>query len=581
MQSLGSLATKDGLIAFAGINASQADQNAGKNEHLRSFDIKYPPRKKQRTDASEKDGEGKMEPISKRSLFKRSTAAKSETYQRLLRLSPAQRRDTGSKRIGAVATGMAKDSEIVVFSATSTSPSDSDIITRIDLPENDEAADLDITEPETSDFSLAYCTDYDVYEQTYAYDFTSKKADKTPKGPRRVFQMPFPDEGEKIKSRSKFRSVRFLDSQNLVTLSNKPNKSGAELRILHLYPTGPATLLLTKSLPSRIKSAVSLDVCALDTDSNGNQQVAVGVVGQDISIEVYVTDYQRATDTFSPFRSYLTLRDVHEHQITKMCFSTFHSPARAPDAEPATTGPNGEPVPAKPVDVLSHPGPQYIRLASVSYGNTVVVDTFPLQPLEPRDKRSRYVLSHPSDERFTTIAYVTVITMVVLVTAFLLQSFLTGFSEGSGGVFGLLPHSVREFLDKPAAAARGARYTIASQVESNVPTNLPVVKARLRDLLATHGSSPNGEKKALVVRDAGDSTDLSIDVHPDKEAYVKEDTKAMHWEQLDREQQERWKHRLMRAGEWTVEEGEAVLKGVLFSGYAGVVGQVAANVVGG
>ncbi|KAK1066862.1 hypothetical protein LTR74_006912 [Friedmanniomyces endolithicus] len=578
VQSLGSLATKDGLITFAGINSSQADQNAGKNEHLRTFEVKYPPRKRQRTDISDGDEKGKIEGMGKRSLFKRSTAPKSETYQRGLRLSPAQKRESGSKRIGAVATGMAKDSEIVVFDATSATPQDADIITRIDLPEGDEAADMDIAEPDTSEFSLAYCTDYDIYEQTYKYDFTAKEAEKTPKGPRRVHQMPYPDAANaNPKSRSKFRCIRFLNSQNLVTLSNKPNKSGAELRIFHLYPTGPATLLLTKSLPSRIKSAASMDVCALDADKSGNQQVAIAVAGSDISIEIYVTNYQHATDTFSPFRSYVTLRDVHKHQMTKLCFSPFHSPSRAPDPEPASTGPNGEPIPPKEPQPAMHPGPQYIRLASVSYGNTVVVDTLPLSPLEPQNKHSRYVLSHPSDERFTTVAYIAVITMIVLVTAFLLQSFLTGFSESESGPFSLLPQNFRHFLDKPANAARGVQYELASKVESAVPSNLPVVKARLRDLLATHGGS---ESKALVVRDGGDSTSLSVDVHPDREAYLKQDTAAMHWDQLSREQQAGWKAKLVQTGEWTVEEGETVLKGVLFSGYAGMVGQVAAQALG-
>ena len=50
VQSLSNLATADGLVTFAGINASQENQNAGKNDHFRSFEIKYPPRKKQKTD---------------------------------------------------------------------------------------------------------------------------------------------------------------------------------------------------------------------------------------------------------------------------------------------------------------------------------------------------------------------------------------------------------------------------------------------------------------------------------------------------------------------------------------------------
>ena len=43
--SLATLASKDGLITLAGINSSESDQKAGKNEHLRTFDIKYPSKK--------------------------------------------------------------------------------------------------------------------------------------------------------------------------------------------------------------------------------------------------------------------------------------------------------------------------------------------------------------------------------------------------------------------------------------------------------------------------------------------------------------------------------------------------------
>ncbi|KAK5112696.1 hypothetical protein LTR85_011207 [Meristemomyces frigidus] len=582
VQSLGSLATKDGLITFAGINSSQAAQNAGKNEHLRSFDVKYPPRKKQRTEKSNGDEKGEIKPIGKRSLFKPSTAAKKETYQRLLRLSPAQKRESGSRRIGAIATGLGKDNEVVVFNATSAVPESEDILARIELPQGAEAADLDILEPQQSEFSVAYCTDSDIYEQTFNYDFSSKKAEKTPKGPRRIYQMPFPDASESPKSRPKFRCLRWLNTENLITLVNKPNKGGAELRIFHLYPTGPASMVLQKSLPNRILQAVSMDVCALDADKSGNQQIAVAVAAQDISIEIYVTNYQRRTATFSPFKRYITLRDVHQHQMTKICFSPFHSPNRAPAPEPPAKGPNGELVPQKAPETPSHPGPQYIRLASVTYGNTVVVDTFPLSPLEPQDKQSRYVLSHPSDEKFTMFAYIAVISGIVLVAAFLIQSFAVGFSDNKTmSPFNLLPDSVRNFLDQPAAAAggfgRGVELRVHTIVADALPSDVPVV-GRLRELLASHDRSST---KALVVRDSGDSTSLSIDVHPDQEAYVKEDTKAKYWEQLDEQQKAAWKERLVRAGEWVEGQGEKVLFGVLFSEYAGVVGDAAAMALGG
>lgn len=217
-------------------------------------------------------------------------------------------------------------------------------------------------------------------------------------------------DSESATARAKFRCLRFLNAQNVVALVNKPNKSGAELRVFHLYPTGPAIQIRSHKLPSRIKQASSLDVCALDADRKGNQQFAIAVAGQDISIEVFTTNFQPATDTFSAFRSYITLRGVHEHQMTKVCFSPFHSP--------------GEPS----AEMKTGPQQQFVRLASASYGNSVVVDTFPLTTLEPADKKSRYVLSHPSDEKFAKWAYIVIISMVVLVTAFLLQSFRTGAS---------------------------------------------------------------------------------------------------------------------------------------------------------
>ncbi|KAI7651385.1 hypothetical protein KC318_g15739, partial [Hortaea werneckii] len=380
VQSLGNLATKDGLITFAGINSSQAQQNAGVNEHLRSFDVKYPPRKKQKTERADDNEQGEILLIGQRSLFKPSSATKKETYQRLLRLSPAKKRDSGSKRLGAVATGMAEENEVIVFNATNATPDKEDIVTRIQLPQGTEANDLDIIEPRASEFSMVYCSDSDIYEQSYEYDFSTKKVEKTPNGPRRVYQSAILSPAEKSSARSKFRCVRFLNSENVVAIVNRPFRQGCELRVSHLYPTGPAAQLLQFDLPRRMKQAVSMDVCALDPDMRGNQQFVIAIAGSDVSIEIYTTNYMQKSGTFTPFKKYLTLRDVHEHQMTKICFSPFHPPQRASEGEKSEAQ-NGS----------GSPGPQYIRLASVTYGNTVVVDTFPLQPLEPKKKNSRYV----------------------------------------------------------------------------------------------------------------------------------------------------------------------------------------------
>lgn len=587
MQSIGNLATKDGLIVFAGVNSSVKDQDAGKNEHLRSFEVRYPPRKKQKTEEVDEPRKGNWKALGKRPLFRPSTAAKKETYQRILRLSPSQKREPGNMRIGAVATGLApkEDSQVVVFNATNPTPETPDILARIDLPEGVEAADLDIAETAPSEFSVAYCTDYDIYEQAYKYDFNRKRTEKTPRGPRRVHQMALPDTLQEPGSRPKFRCLRFLNSQNIVALCNKPNKKGAELRVYHLYPTGPSIMIQQKNLPSHIKQAVTMDVCGLDPDEQGNQQVVVAVAGQDISVEVFTTNYQRQTETFTPFKSYLTMKDVHEHQMTKICFSPFHSPTQDLRAEKSKKGKGGKSGQQQSPSSTSL-AKQYIQLSSVSYGNTVVVDTFPVQPLDSKNKTSRYVLSHPSDEAWTKWAYIIIISGIVLVFAFLLQSFV-GFGDNQNlGPFNLLPSKFRAFLDAPAAAAYGrgrmVEETISSVIDQSVPTNIPG-KSRLQRMISTHLSShpeAGGKQKALIIRSAPDNTGgVTVDVHPDKEAYLEGDKDAKHWEELEEEQKTRWKERLMQAGEWAEGEGEKVLIGLLFSEYAGIVREAAREVI--
>lgn len=556
------------MITFAGINSSQEQQNANKNEHFRSFAIRYPPRKKQKTDAATSDDKGEIKPLGKRTLFKPSSAPKKETYQRLLRLSQVQRRDVPAKRIGAVASSLAAENEIIVFNATVELPDEKAIIARISLAGKDEAADLDITQIDHDEFSLVWCDEDSIHEQTYKCDFTQKKVEKRPNGPRRVYQMPTSDSFEKVKSRPKFRGVRFLNSENVIALVNLPGKSGAELRIYHLYPTGPALEMSTKSLPKRIKQSSVVDVCALDADSNGNQQFAVAVAGQDISIEVYTTNYQAATATFSSLKSYISSKDVHKAGVTKLTWSGFISPLRAADpGSVPTTGPNGEPLPPQRPN---HPGPQYIRLASTSFGNTVVVDTFPLSPLEPKNKDSRYVLSHPSDEAFWKWAYIFVISFCVLVTAFLFQSFAAnGFSDNSSvGLFGFLPERARQFLDQPAMAAYGR----VSKVGEEAPS--PTLVTKLKDTLAEHHASPgDAAATAVVVHDVPEGDGVTVAVHPDKEEYLSKDSEAKHWDELERHQKSYWKEKLVKAGYWAESEGESVLKGVLWSTYAGLVGQ--------
>jgi hypothetical protein len=575
VSSLANLGTKDGLISLAGINSSTADQKAGKNEHLRAFHIRYPPRKKQKTDEANEIMEGEITPLGKRSFFKPSSSAKEQTYQRLLRLSPARRQETGNKRIGAIATGLAREAQIIVFNATAVPPEESDIVAKIDLPAQSEAADLDIIFTEGYEYSLAYCDDYSIYEQTYQIDFINKKTEKRPRGPRRVHQMPMPDTLSDIKSRSKFRCLRFLNDFTVLALANKPNKKGAELRLYHLYPTGPAMEVWQKTLPSHIKQAASMDVCLLDTDELGNQQVVIAVAGQDISVEIYTTNYSSSTETFSSLKSYLTMRDVHEQGMTQICFEPFESPPRAPDADASAD--------SKKPSALLHPGPQYIRLASVSYANTVVVETFPLQPLEPQNKKSRYVLSHPADESYKFWSSAVIIATVVVVTAILLQSVISGKAGSTSELLSFLPPELRNFLQKPLTPSPVQPTVVHTiEVKHAIPSDEPVddSSTSLGDLLAEHNVSPEvAETIAVVISDAADGSGISVDAHPDKKEFLQTNTDAKHWDELEPHAKAYWKRKLIKAGQWAEHEGEAVLKGVLWSSYSGFVGEIAGEIL--
>lgn len=606
--SLATLASKDGLITLAGINSSEADQKAGKNEHLRTFEIKYPKRKQGNekqdgvTAASE---DGSISFVGKAGLFKPATGPKPETYQRLLRLSPAYRRESPNKRIGAVATGLAKQSELVVFDATKTPTSQGEVISRIPLRDNAEAADLDITEVETNTFSMAWATDYDVYEQMVMYNFDTKKADFAPPNPRKVYSMPLREDPNKP-ARPKYRAIRWLTDEDVLLLSNLPNRTGAELSIVHFYPSGPALKVKHKILPSHVKQAVGLDVCSLDADEAGNKQVVVAIASHDISIPVYTLDYNANTRTFGKFKLFTTLRDVHPLQMTCLRFSQFHSPVRAP---PPMKDEKGKIIPAKNPP---HPGPQYIKLCSTSMGNTVVVETLALLPLTPQERNTRYVLLHPSDITRQRTTYGVLGGFIVLIIALLLQSLYSNdpyapsfadvipmpaswqraFSQpatfaDSIGRNGWEPiagaaSAVSSGVPSAASAISSAVPSAASAISSAVPEALISPGTKLADLLDMHlalpGGSSSNEEKAVIVRDSGEDKQLTLHL-ADKNEYIKQDERARQWHELDEEQKKLWKRRLSDAGHWAVDEGEAVLKGVLFSSWAGLVGRVAGEAI--
>ena len=91
------------------------------------------------------------------------------------------------------------------------------------------------------------------------------------------------------------------------------------------------------------------------------------------------------------------------------------------------------------------------------------------------------------------------------------------------------------------------------------------------------GAAAAPKAKSLVITHDGKA--LSAELHRDEVAAMRKG-KGKKWEELRHEERESWKRRLVDAGEWAVEEGETVLKGVFFSEVAGFVGGVVGGLAG-
>ncbi|KAI9687595.1 MAG: hypothetical protein M1822_002205 [Bathelium mastoideum] len=588
VSTISNLAVKEGIVAYAGINSSESDRKNGKNEHFRSFEIKFPPRKRQRTSKGGGDGQNEenesqadVKFLAKTALFDPVQNASNEMYQRVMRLSPVVRQDRPNKRIGAIASDLAPENEeILVFNATTSTPKDSDVFSRISLPKNERAMDVDINKTEESRFLVAYSTNYSVSVRELEYDFVLKKG--TVAGESHcVYTIP------KLDRRPKFRSLRFLTRHFILLLADLPNR-GAELLILRLHQSEAGFIALRKTLSTK---AVGFDVCALDADATtGDRQFVIAVAGSDNSIQIFTLDLDAGKDTLSTFRKYTTLRDVHPIYITRVCFEPFHSPARGP--QPSTSGTSNEeltPENANPVPLNALP--QYIRLASTSAANQVVVDTFPLTPTTPTSRNSRYILASPSS--LSSLTPYIVLAFALAVCSLLMQSVLEAQSalEPGSGILRFLSPGTRQNIQ----GSLGPAASLISQLNlagltaklfsPNAPKSPPSMHAfatpQLRHFVERASKEGSvAESPAVVVHEHAPD-ELSLDVHPDAAAYLASErgSQAKRWEELEPHQQAAWKEKLVRAGHWALDEGDTVLKGILFSEWAGFVGEMARDVM--
>ena len=596
--------------AFAGINSALKEQEAGNNQHLRSFLLQYPSRRgpaNEEADAEEKETyKPEAKALGKASYFTATTGPKPETFQRVLRLSKPYKEN--APRLGAVATGLAPEGEIVTFVADTNKPTENDIRHRIKLGKKEEAADIDIVaipKPNSdigeSDFVMAYCTDYDIWltKIHYKYD-RPKKLD-----PQCIHSNPHPDVFASTKARPKFRSLRFLTPTLLLILQNLPYGKGSELLLMETS----GAVRLRKRLHRKIKSGTAMSLSALPFTTPGSKRLAriqqvVAVAGADNSVTVMTLDHApNAPYRGLKFQSQLFWTDVHPTSITSLTLST-HTP---------------------PTIKWSQTPPQYLKLASTSIANTVVVHTLPLTPYpsanKETDEPATYILSVPGATTTRikeNVFSFLVASLLISFVSILMQSYLEIF-QGTREVLGArkfysqsweerfssllaipyLSDSAKHapwlsrghspnYGSQPLETFYGAMPTSPSSdpsfsTDPAEPASDPPLPPTLRDLLASRRGSRDtdndaGPEQHILVshppaHDQSSHEPAKLEAalhHP--EHIQSEHSAAKKWEDLTHHEKQMWKGRLKEAGQWAVEEGEAVLKGVFFGGLAQGVG---------
>ncbi|EFX00308.1 hypothetical protein CMQ_7310 [Grosmannia clavigera kw1407] len=520
-------------LAFAGVNSSPADQKKGKNEHFRVFsiDTNVPA-----AAAEDANTPGNITELAHASFFAPLPAEHAnlpdDTYQRLVRLSAPFSDGHGSTlpQLGACATGLARagTSQIVLFdvapAASGSTPSSAlpHVRCRIEqLPK--EATDLDVVQTDVDRYQLAFCNEHELF----LYDVAAK--DGGSEKPVLAYTIPL-DVASGATERPVFRALRYVTPQFVLVALNMPRRTGVRLMGLRLPNSLPASAPVSersgKAKPvniartttvhiavprSILTQATALTVRGLTQPATpggrlGDAQFVVAVAGApDNTIALYTLEQQvvgsvEALAKLYPFR---TLRQVHELQMTSLALSPFVPPS-APTAS-ATSSPSA-----------------FIRLASVSVKNTVVVHHIPLRTLPGTAAPSRYVVALKSRGPSGMSLYIFMAVVIVLI--------------------GVVSQSLLEI--------RGAA---------------PVASLLRGDVAHDDDVAP----PVLFLR--GEDADHTIEVVTHSEA---EHGPAVAWDGLTPAQQSAWRQRLQDAGHWGQDMGETVFRGVLFSELAGVVGEM-------
>uniref|UniRef100_L2FY46 Guanine nucleotide-exchange factor SEC12 n=1 Tax=Colletotrichum fructicola (strain Nara gc5) TaxID=1213859 RepID=L2FY46_COLFN len=484
---------------YAGINSSPADVEKGKNEHFRVFGVEQ---SKARLSVGANSPSVNLAELSRSALF----APAENDKQRRLRLSAP----FGEKhQLGAVATGLAKQSQISLFEVSAASGAA--VKPRGTLEISREAMDLDVIQTGDETFQVAFCDERDLF----VVNVTKNSVD----GPHLAFTIK--EDGAGVTPI--FRSIRYLSPNFIMAGCNLPKRTGVVLLGIRLpmKEEEKGRLAASAKLPKTVTQATTIAVRNLNPASTpeaklGNTQFVVAVAGQDRSVSLFTVEHKSLSnlELLTNLERLTTLKEVHPLNITNVALSHF--------VPPKTTA-----------------RPQYLKLASISMKNTVVVHSILLKKFTDREvplrkggppRPQRYAVAL-QPKRYGTKATITLATIIVLVLAVLFQIGLE-----SAGFLSTLIGEVHTLQGDPIVIREDA-------VTPTHPEENPVPRFQA----AVHDEAVYGP--------------------------------AVSWDDLSAQQKKLWKEKLSKAGHWTQNMGESVFKGILFGELAGAVRQAVAGQV--
>ncbi len=544
-------------FVYAGVNSNPKDAEKGNNEHFRMYAL-----------GKKKAGKTNIEEASRARLF---TSTDKATYQRVLRLS---RPGPNGSQLGAAATGFGEPNELVIFDSLTTPKSKG---TRGILQLDQEAEDVDIIQIGPEEYMIAYCNASQIFLKTISNRTDTEDA-------LCIYEVPGLSQG--IKPLPAFRSIRFITPEFVAVLINNPQRGGALVRILRIMAgtDEPAarvaqTLALPRKGKNKVQQATGFAVANLNPaevagGKQGNTQFVLAIADQ-ASISIAAMDYQvvGGTAIVTQPRLLICEKDVHPMQITGIAFQFV------------------------PPSLSKARMPQILRLASVSVGNTVVVQSIPIY----RDKESPHykVALQPYVEGIKGTGILATLSLIMVAALIQIILELAGRSPNLLNAEKNLPPIVVRFFSQDPVNQPWTPDQRAISTPS-IPTLKEFAEHPIASILDSLRSESADGQHIIIRPSIPESTDEGVeedrlasfnkddteqakeaveqDIHAKIHAHLHDEevhgpAEGKTWERLGDEQKKAWLARMNEVEQWAGGLPPAIFKGVIFSEIAGAVGR--------